>query len=55
MTVLDELIGYGFEPITKWVMKGGKIGPLFFAWADHGGWLYAFVVNGEVKYIGLTK
>jgi hypothetical protein len=35
-------------------MKGPKIGPLSFDWKDHGGWLYAFVVDGEVKYIGLT-
>ena len=36
-------------------MKGEKIGPPSFNWQDHGGWLYAFVVEGEVKYIGLTN
>ena len=35
-------------------MKGEKIGPRSFDWKDHSGWLYAFVVDGEVKYIGLT-
>ena len=54
MTVLEELIQFGFEPITEWVVKGVKIGPLSFDWADHGGWLYAFVVDEEVKYVGLT-
>jgi hypothetical protein len=55
MTVLDELIQIGFESITRWILKGDKIGPISFKWQDHGGWLYAFVVEGEVKYIGLTN
>ena len=54
MTVLEELVQLGFEPVTEWVMKGAKIGLRAFDWSDHGGWLYAFVVDGEVKYIGLT-
>lgn len=54
MTVLDDLVRIGFERITEWVMKGDKIQPRSFDWKDHGGWLYAFVVGGEVKYIGLT-
>ena len=54
MTVLDELIKLGFQPVTEWVMKGDRIGPTSFGWQDHGGWLYAFVVEGEVCYIGLT-
>jgi hypothetical protein len=35
-------------------MRGSKIGPMTFGWQDHGGWLYAFIVDEEVKYIGLT-
>ncbi len=35
-------------------MKGGKIKPATLDWEDHSGWLYAFVVQGEVKYIGLA-
>ena len=54
MTILDELIKEGFEPVTEWIRKGDRIGPKSFDWADHSGWLYAFVVEGEVKYIGLT-
>lgn len=54
MTVLESLIQFGFEPITQWVMKGPKIRPHSFDWKDHSGWLYAFVVDGQVKYIGLT-
>lgn len=55
MAVLEELIELGFELVTEWVMKGAKIGPRTFDWKDHGGWLYAFVVDGEVKYIGFTS
>jgi len=54
MTALDELIRQGFEPVTEWVTKGNKVGPRTFDWPNHGGWLYAFVVGGDVKYIGLT-
>jgi hypothetical protein len=45
----------GFSPVTQWVMKGEKISPESFKWEDHGGWLYAFVVEGEVKYTCLTN
>jgi len=54
MTILDELIREGFEPITEWVLKGARIGPKSFDWKDQSGWLYAFVIEGDVKYIGLT-
>ena len=40
--------------VTEWILRGGKIGPPSFEWRDHSGWLYAFVVDGELKYIGLT-
>jgi hypothetical protein len=53
-TVLNNLITLGFQPVTEWVLKGDRIGPASFDWQDHGGWLYAFVVEGEVCYIGLT-
>lgn len=54
-TNLDKLIQLGFEPVTEWIMKGGRIGPPHFKWRDHSGCLYAFVVSGEVKYVGLTS
>ena len=54
MSILEDLIQLGFRPITDWVVKGNKIGPRSFRWPDHSGWLYAFVVEREVKYIGLT-
>lgn len=53
--VIEDLQQIGFEPVTQWILKGDKIGPKSFDWKDHGGWLYAFVVSSEVKYIGLTN
>ena len=32
-----------------------QIKPSSTAWDNHGGWLYAFVVDGEVKYVGLAN
>jgi hypothetical protein len=52
---VDELIGLRFELVTEWVMKGDRIALRALDWREHGGWLYAFVVDGEVKYIGLTN
>ncbi|HVA29626.1 MAG TPA: hypothetical protein VNF68_15695 [Candidatus Baltobacteraceae bacterium] len=54
MTVLEDLLALGFEPITNWVLKGSRIGLESLAFEENGGWLYAFVVDGDVKYIGLT-
>lgn len=55
MSVLDDLMRIGFAPVTQWVLKGQKIGPPSFSWEDRSGWLYAFVVDSEVKYIGRTS
>jgi len=52
--VLEHLLGLGFHPITESVLRREKIALASLKWQDHGGWLYAFVVLGEVKYIGLT-
>ena len=54
MTVLDDLLQFGYQPVTEWVMKNEKVRPASFTWKDYDGWLYAFVVDGEVRYIGLT-
>lgn len=44
-----------FKRITEWVLREGKIKPENLDWAEHSGWLYAFVVGDEtVRYIGLT-
>ena len=54
-TVLNQLIQLGFEPVTEWVVTADKLRPASLEWQDHGGWLYAFVVDTDVKYIGLTE
>lgn len=54
MTVLDDLIQIGFKPITEWTLKGDKIKPVPIKWHSHSCWLYAFTVDGEVRYIGLS-
>lgn len=53
-TAKDKLLGSGFQPITEWVRKGDRIKPGTLEWKDSSGWLYAFVVGEEVRYIGLT-
>jgi hypothetical protein len=55
VSALDELLQLGFEPITEWTLKRDKIALRTLSWPDHGGWLYVFAVNGELKYIGLTN
>jgi len=53
--MIDSIISDGFEPITRWIIKNGKIKPESLEWKDTSGWLYAFVVDEkELKYIGLT-
>ncbi len=55
MTVLlDELFGLGFEQVTEWIRDGAKIRLADLSWQEHGGWIYAFTVDEEVKYIGMT-
>lgn len=55
MSKLADLIRLGFEPITTWVLAEGRIKLDSLKWQDHGGWLYAFIVDDEVQYIGLTN
>ena len=50
-----ELEGLGFRRVTEWVIKEGKIVPPNFDWEDHAFTLYAFMVRGYVKYIGLSS
>jgi hypothetical protein len=54
-TMFEELSRTGFQSITDWTMRGDKIVLRSIAWKDHGGWLYAFVVDEDVKYVGLTN
>jgi hypothetical protein len=51
---VPSFVELGFEPITEWVIRKDKIKLQNLQWQDHAGWLYAFVVNDQVKYVGLT-
>jgi hypothetical protein len=55
MSPLDDLQKHGFVLVTEWVRKGEKLALKSLGWPDHGGWVYAFVVEGEVRYIGMTN
>lgn len=51
---VDELTSLGFRPLTEWLMRGQKV-KAANKWKDASGWLYAFVVNTDVRYIGMTE
>ena len=53
--MLDELIKTGFEPITEWLLTNRGIALAGLDWNENSGWLYAFVVGDEAKYVGLTR
>ena len=52
---LKQYVEEGFEPITEWEWRDGKIRLASLDWDEHAGWLYAFVIESEVKYVGLTR
>jgi hypothetical protein len=51
----DDLHQLGFKLITEWISKKDKIGLSNLRWEDHSEWLYSFVVDRDVKYIGMTE
>ena len=44
----------GFEFLTCWELRNGKIKPQSLAWDDCSGWIYAFVTDGRIRYIGIA-
>lgn len=52
-TAIDVLVDAGFELLGEWVASDAGIGLSTKAPKDPG--VYAFVVDGLVKYVGLTK
>lgn len=53
--LLEQLKVLGFTPVTRWVLKGDRIKLADLDWVEEAGWLYAFAVAQEVKYVGLTS
>jgi hypothetical protein len=54
MQAPEELLGHGFRLIAQWTLDGQGIRLTTIDWGESGGWLYMFVVDGAVEYIGLT-
>lgn len=51
----QSLIEQGFEKLTEWVWRDGKIRLASLDWPEISGWIYVFVIDDlVVKYIGLT-
>ena len=51
MTALNQT---GFMYLTDWMLKGETIKPDTVSWDTTAGWIYAFVVDTQVCYIGIT-
>jgi hypothetical protein len=57
MNILDaysELQNRGFQRLTRWELRDGRVKPLTLDWDDCSGWIYAFVSDRRVRYIGIT-
>ena len=50
----EQLAALGFEPITRWVPYKDSIRLASIAWSDASGWIYAFVSEGRIRYVGIA-
>ena len=44
----------GFQFLTNWELRNEKIKPQSVAWDDCAGWIYAFVTDRRVRYVGIA-
>ena len=51
---LKDLLEEGFACVTVWCPHGQRIKLETLEWPESSGWLYAFVVDDCVRYIGMT-
>jgi hypothetical protein len=51
---MNRLVEIGFQQAGHWLLQGGKISFELSRLATQRNILYAFVCDGEVKYIGKT-
>lgn len=49
-----ELKTYGFQYLTSWEIRNGKIKSRVLGWDDCAGWIYSFVTGDKVRYIGIS-
>lgn len=52
--VYSDLAKHGFEHVTRWVRNNDTIKLESLAWEETAGWIYAFVSEGRVRYVGIT-
>lgn len=53
-TLQTDLLNLGFEYLTEWELREEKIKPRSLDWEEASRWIYAFVAEGRVRYIGIT-
>lgn len=49
-----DLQQFGFQFLTNWELRNGKIKPQSIEWDNCAGWIYAFVTEGRARYIGIA-
>jgi len=52
--LLEDYRRFGFEPQAQVIASGARFTTAHRAWTSRPGWLYAFVSDGRVMYVGLT-
>lgn len=50
-----ELQDYGFQRLTNWELRNGQVKPQTIDWDNCAGWIYAFVTDIRVRYIGIAS
>jgi hypothetical protein len=51
---MDSLLAIGFEPVGHWLLRDGRLAFELTRHATARNILYAFVVDGAVRYVGKT-
>lgn len=54
MAIEDDLQEVGFEYLTHWEIRKGRVKAKSTDWDSESSWLYAFLSEGDVKYIGIA-
>lgn len=51
---MNRLLEIGFEPAGHWILENGKLGYELIRHSSQKNILYAFICDGQVKYVGKT-
>ena len=49
-----QLKALGFERLSRWIPHKEKTKLESLSWKECAGWIYAFVAQGRVRYVGIT-